>query len=66
VPLERITIQFETGNPLECRGTAPASEDVSGVRLSRVDGGRIAAVYLFFDRVSFKPASEEVARRMAK
>jgi hypothetical protein len=30
----------------------------------RVDGGRIAAVHLFFDRVSFKPASEEMARRM--
>jgi len=32
----------------------------------RVDGGRIAAVHLFFDRVSFKPASEEMARRTAK
>ena len=32
----------------------------------RVDGGRIVSVHLFFDRVSFNPASEEVARRVPK
>lgn len=31
----------------------------------RVEGGRIASVTLFFDRVSFKPASDEITRRAA-
>ena len=29
----------------------------------RIDDGRIASVKLFFDRVSFKPASDEIAKR---
>jgi hypothetical protein len=29
----------------------------------RVEGGRITAVNLYFDRVSFKPAGDELARR---
>lgn len=29
----------------------------------RVEGGRIASVTLFFDRVAFQPASEEIVRR---
>jgi hypothetical protein len=29
----------------------------------RIDGGRIASVRLFFDRVAFKPASDEIAAR---
>jgi hypothetical protein len=29
----------------------------------RVEGGRITEVNLFFDRVAFKPASDELARR---
>jgi hypothetical protein len=29
----------------------------------RIEGGRIASVTLFFDRVTFKPASDEIARR---
>jgi len=32
----------------------------------RVEGGRITAVNLFFDRVAFKPASDELARRAAR
>ena len=31
----------------------------------RIEGGRIASVTLFFDRVTFKPASDEIARRAA-
>jgi len=30
----------------------------------RVEGGRITTITLFFDRVSFKPASDELARRI--
>ena len=29
----------------------------------RIEGGKVAAVTLIFDRVSFKPASDELARR---
>ena len=32
----------------------------------RVEDGRIASVKLFFDRVTFQPASEEVVRRMSQ
>jgi ketosteroid isomerase-like protein len=39
---------------------------VPTVEWLHVDGGRVASVHLFFDRVSFKPASEEAARRAAK
>lgn len=31
----------------------------------RIESGRIASVTLFFDRVAFKPASDEIARRAA-
>jgi len=31
----------------------------------RIEGGLITSIDLFFDRVSFKPASEELARRAA-
>lgn len=37
--------------------------DVPIVEWLRVDGGRIASVRLFFDRVAWKPAGEEAARR---
>ena len=46
--------------------TDTAAGAVPTVEWLRVDGGRVASVHLFFDRVSFKPASEEVARRVAK
>jgi ketosteroid isomerase-like protein len=39
---------------------------VPTVEWLRVEGGRIASVTLFFDRVSFKPASEEIARRLVR
>jgi hypothetical protein len=29
----------------------------------RVEGGRISSVTLVFDRIAFKPASDEIARR---
>lgn len=32
----------------------------------RVEGGRITSVSLFFDRVAFKPASDELARRAGR
>jgi hypothetical protein len=35
------------------------------VEYLRVEQGRIASVTLFFDRVSFQPAGEELARRAA-
>ena len=38
---------------------------VPTVEWLRVEDGRITAVKLFFDRVSFKPASDELARRLA-
>jgi hypothetical protein len=38
---------------------------VPTVEWLRVEDGRIKGVKLFFDRVSFKPASEELARRLA-
>jgi ketosteroid isomerase-like protein len=31
----------------------------------RIEGGRIASVTLIFDRLTFKPASDELARRAA-
>jgi hypothetical protein len=31
----------------------------------RIEGGRIGSVTLVFDRVAFKPASDEIARRAA-
>jgi hypothetical protein len=31
----------------------------------RIEAGRITAIKLFFDRVTFKPASDELARRAA-
>jgi hypothetical protein len=46
--------------------TDTAAGAVPTVEWMRVDGGRVASVQLFFDRVSFKPASEEVARRVVK
>src|SRR5436190_4954471 len=46
--------------------TDTAAGAVPTVEWLRIDGGRVASVHLFFDRVSFKPASEEVARRVAK
>lgn len=46
--------------------TDTAAGAVPIVEWLRVDDGRIAAVQLFFDRVSFKPAGEEMARRVAK
>jgi len=38
---------------------------VPTVEWLRVEDGLIKAVKLFFDRVSFKPASDELARRLA-
>jgi ketosteroid isomerase-like protein len=32
----------------------------------RIEGGKIASVTLYFDRVTFKPASEELARRASR
>ena len=32
----------------------------------RVEGGKIASVALFFDRVAFKPAADELAQRAAR
>src|SRR6185369_11833100 len=46
--------------------TDTAAGAVPIVEWLRVDDRRIASVRLFFDRVAFKPASEEVARRAAK
>jgi hypothetical protein len=46
--------------------TDTAAGAVPTVEWLGIDGGRVASVHLFFDRVSFKPASEEVARRVAK
>ena len=46
--------------------TDTAAGAVPTVEWLRVDDGRIASVRLFFDRVAFKPASEEVVRRAAK
>ena len=46
--------------------TDTAAGAVPTVEWLHIDGGRVASVHLFFDRVSFKPASEEVARRAAK
>ena len=46
--------------------TDTAAGAVPTVEWLRINGGRVASVNLFFDRVSFKPASEEVARRVAK
>lgn len=31
----------------------------------RIENGRIASITLFFDRVTFQPASDEIARRAA-
>jgi hypothetical protein len=31
----------------------------------RIEGGRITSVTLVFDRIAFKPASDEIARRAA-
>jgi len=45
--------------------TDTAAGSVPTVELLRVAGDRIARVVLFFDRVAFQPASEEVARRAA-
>jgi hypothetical protein len=39
---------------------------VPAVEWLRVQEGRIASVTLFFDRVTFAPASEEVVRRMGE
>jgi ketosteroid isomerase-like protein len=43
--------------------TDSAAGSVPIVEWLRIEGGRIASVKLFFDRVSFKPASDELARR---
>ena len=43
--------------------TDTAAGAVPLVEWLRIEGGRIAAVTLFFDRMTFKPASEELARR---
>ncbi len=36
------------------------------VECLEIQGGRVASVRLFFDRVTFKPASDELARRAAR
>ncbi|HJW75707.1 MAG: hypothetical protein A2V77_12940 [Anaeromyxobacter sp. RBG_16_69_14] len=41
----------------------PTAGSVPIVEWLRVAGGRIVSVTLFFDRVAFKPASDELARR---
>src|SRR5688572_6596929 len=32
----------------------------------RVEGGRVTSVTLVFDRIAFKPASDEIARRVSR
>ena len=46
--------------------TDTAAGSVPTVEWLLVDGGRIARVVLFFDRLTFQPASEEVTRRAAQ
>ena len=36
---------------------------VPTVEWLRIENGRVASVQLFFDRVTFKPAADEIARR---
>jgi len=45
--------------------TDTAAGTVPIVEWLRVESGRITSVNLFFDRVAFKPASDEMARRLA-
>jgi hypothetical protein len=46
--------------------TDSAAGAVPVVEWLRIDDGRVASVHLFFDRMSFQPASEESARRASK
>jgi len=45
--------------------TDSAAGSVPTVEWLRVAGDRIGRVVLFFDRLTFQPASEEIARRVA-
>jgi hypothetical protein len=45
--------------------TNTAAGKVPIVEWLRIENGRVAAVMLIFDRVSFKPAADELARRAA-
>ena len=45
--------------------TPTAAGNVPLVEWLRVENGRITSVALFFDRLQFKPASDELARRAA-
>ncbi len=52
-----VLYDFVTDTPA---GAVPAVEWL------RVEGGRIARIQLVFDRVAFKPAADELARRAQK